>query len=152
MNDTPPPTNLIALLDRLVEPPMPEPVSMLPQTAGWWVLGGMVLLAVAVGLWCCWQIWRANGYRRAALRALARAQDDPAQIATVLRRAALAAYPRDRVAGLTGRDWIAFLQTTGTFPDAAAEPLLRGPYAPGIRATGLRAAARSWLRTHRRMP
>lgn len=146
--------NLIDLMNRLVEPPVPDPVSLAPQTAGWWVVGALVIAALAVGLWRGWVRWRANAYRRSALVELGAAQD-PAAIAGILRRAALAAYPRREVAGLAGADWIAFLNATGGFPRSAGPGLVRAPYAPdgaGGEEPGLRQAAERWIRTHRRTP
>lgn len=146
------PTSLVGLIDKLIEPPMPEPVSLAPQTAGWWVIGALVLSLLAYGAWRLWAHWRANAYRRAALTALAEAGDDPAAMAVILRRAALAAYPRRDVAGLAGADWVGFLRRTGGFSEAAGEALIRAPYAPDVPGGPLRRGAERWLRTHRRAP
>jgi len=146
------PASLVDLIDRLAEPPMPDPVSLAPQTAAWWVLGAIALSALAYGLWRLWVHRRVNAYRRAALRELAEAGQHPARVATILRRAALAAYPRRAVAGLAGADWVAFLRATGGFPEAAGPALIRAPYAPAGEAEGLRRAADRWIRTHRRAP
>ncbi|WP_172292861.1 DUF4381 domain-containing protein [Pseudoruegeria sp. HB172150] len=146
------PQNLIDLLNQLIEPPVPEPVSMAPQTAGWWVLGALVIAAFAYALWRLWAGWRANAYRREALASLLEAGDDPAAIATVLRRTALAAYPRRDVAGLSGADWIAFLQSTGDFPVAAGPALTHAPYAKAVDAASLHDAADHWIRKHGRFP
>lgn len=149
-DDTPQAENLVDLMSRLVEPAAPEPVSLAPQTAGWWVLGALVATALAWGLWRSWLRWRANAYRRAALASLADMDDDPAAVAAILRRAALAAFPRAEVAGLTGPDWVGFLCATGRFPEAAGPALIRAPYAPVAEPAGLRIAAERWIRTHRR--
>jgi hypothetical protein len=152
MNGEAVPVNLVDLIDRLAEPPMPDPVSLAPQTAGWWVLGAVVLSGLAYGLWRLWLHWRANAYRRAALQELASAGDDPARVAAILRRTALAAYPRRAVAGLAGDDWLAFLRATGGFPESAGPALIRAPYAPVTEAKALRTGAERWIRTHRRAP
>ncbi|MCW3782014.1 DUF4381 domain-containing protein [Defluviimonas salinarum] len=142
--------NLVDLMGRLIEPEVPAPVSLVPQTAGWWVLGALVLTALAYALWRGWLHWRANAYRRTALAALATAGNDPAAIAAILRRTALAAYPRREVAGLAGPDWVAFLNATGGFPEALGPALIRAPYAREAGAADLRAAAIRWIRGHRR--
>lgn len=140
--------NLIDLMGRLVEPPVPDPVSLAPQTAGWWVLGAMLAAALAAALWRAHRRWKANAYRRAALTELA-ATDDPAQIAAILRRTALAAYPRARVAGKAGADWLAFLDTTGGFPADAGAVLNRAPYAATTgHDSALKPAAERWIRHH----
>ncbi len=154
MDEEAPPraTNLVDLIDSLVEPPLPEPIPLTPETAGWWVLGALLLTVLAYGAWRFWLDWRANAYRRAALKALDAAGDEPAAVAAVLRRAALAAYPRVDVASRTGEAWVGFLQEKGTFPDAAGPALIHAPYAAAPRADAsrvLRNAAKRWIQTHR---
>jgi hypothetical protein len=138
------------LLARLTEPSQPVPVSMAPETAGWWIAGAIAVFALAFGLWRGWSVWRRNAYRRDALTALDAAGSDAAAIATILRRTALAAFPRREVAGLCGEDWIAFLHATGRFHETAAAQLLQAPYVPGVDASHLRHATEAWIRSHRR--
>ncbi|WP_424931955.1 DUF4381 domain-containing protein [Amaricoccus macauensis] len=145
-------TDLISLIEQLQQPPEPPPVSMMPQTWGWAVLAALLLVAALWAAWRGWQRWHRNAYRRAALRELAAAGDDPKAIATILRRAALAAWPRENVASLTGEAWLAFLGRTGreAIPDAAARALTRGPYDRETATTpGLRQIAEAWVRQHK---
>lgn len=143
--------SLVGLMDQLILPPDPAPIPLTPETAGWYVLGALLLCGLG---WLLRRVVlrrRANAYRRAALAELARAGEDAAAIATVLRRTALAAYPRGQVAGLTGADWVAFLTRTGPFPEPQARALARAPYAPGgAPVPGLAQAARDWIRQHER--
>jgi hypothetical protein len=151
---TPEVVNLVDLLDRLAEPPQPAPISIAPQTAGWTVLA--VLLALVL-VWLAWrgvQRWRANAYRRAALAELDAAGDDPVAIADILRRTALAAWPRERVASLSGADWLRFLDATGGgggFADGPGAALAGAPYRSDAAAPapGLGALAARWVRRHR---
>jgi len=143
---------LAGLIGELVEPAPPPPVSMMPQTWGW---VGLALLLLGLGIWAFrrWQrVRRANAYRRAALSELAGAQT-VAEIATLLRRTALAAYPRARVAGLAGADWLAFLAQSGgrSFSGAAGDELLSAPYRSGAAPASddLKAAVRGWITQHR---
>ncbi len=146
------PTNLVDLLDQLVLPPEPEPVSMIPQTAGWAILA---LLAVGAGLFALF-LWRGqrqrNAYRAEALAALQTGQD-AASVAAVLRRCALVAYPRDEIAALSGADWLAFLDKTegGTaFSAGPGQVLATAPYREeGEADPGLMDAARHWVRAHK---
>ena len=125
---------------------------MVPQTWGWAVLAALLVAALVAGLWRWHQSRVANAYRRTALAALAQAATT-AELAAILRRAALAAYPRAEVASLTGHDWTAFLSRSGKrdFPDAAGEELRRAPYRgpDAAPSRALRDAASDWLRTHR---
>lgn len=148
-------TSLVDLINELVEPPAPVPVSMTPQTAGWLVLAVLVAAVTVVLVYTGIRRWRANAYRRAALAGLDRAGDDPAAIAMVLRRTALAVWPRHEVAHLVGSDWLAFLDATGgngTFSGPTGQDLVSAPYRreAGAASRELQLAARHWVRGHQR--
>ncbi|MCE8517269.1 DUF4381 domain-containing protein [Ruegeria pomeroyi] len=150
-----PPVTLVDLIGQLVPPDPPPPVSMLPQTAGWAVLAVLAGVAVVYGLWRWWRHYHANRYRRAALAALARAGGDPVAIAEVLRRTALVAFPRHEVAGLSGTEWLVFLDRTGgggtAFTQGPGQALASAPYRSGSTApSGLADLAARWIRRHRR--
>lgn len=145
--------NLVDLIDGLIEPSEPAPVPLTPETWGW---AALAVIAVAVIAWLVRsQIAhrRVNAYRRAALAELAEATT-AAQVATILRRAALAAWPRKDVAGLTGAEWITFLDRTGAedLPEAAERELVTALWQGGGAEASpeFRRAAEGWLRTHRR--
>jgi hypothetical protein len=143
---------LVDLIDMLAEVPEPPPVSMLPQTGGWVVLG---LLVVALLGWLMWRAvgrYRANAYRRAALEALASAGDDPTAISQILRRTALVVYPRDAVASLEGDAWLRFLDSTvagDAFGAGVGKALADGPYRSSPPVAGLGALAKRWVHEHR---
>jgi hypothetical protein len=64
----------IPSIEQLKEVGLPAPVSYAPQTWGWWVLLGLlVLAAVLVSARKVWQ-WRRDRYRREALLRLAELQ------------------------------------------------------------------------------
>lgn len=103
--------SLSELIAKLEPIPEPTPISYFPETAIWiWLAAGLAcgLLLLA---WLALRRWRARAYRRGALAELRRAEDI-GSMASILRRAALVAYPRDDVAGLIGEDWLAFLDHT----------------------------------------
>ena len=99
----------------------PAAVSWWPLAPGWYVIAGLVLLTIAGVAWRSWRRYLASGYRRDALHACAAIElriGDPAlrwsclaDLAELLKRVALAAYPREQVAGLTGDAWWRFLET-----------------------------------------
>ncbi|WP_294226711.1 DUF4381 domain-containing protein [uncultured Shimia sp.] len=142
--------SLVGLLNQLAEVPDPMPVSMVPQTAGWLVLLAAVMAVLAWRGWRLWQHYQANAYRRAALKALSASGDDPVVISGILKRAAMVAYGRRRVAGLSGQAWVAFLAETGAaqFDDTA---LFSAAYqkAPGQSDPQLATAAREWVKSHK---
>jgi hypothetical protein len=120
----------------------PPPVSWAPQTVGWAVLAGfLVVLATWLG-WRAWRKARANRYRKVALAEIDRItqglREDPAAalevVNEILKRAALTACPRAEVASLAGPIWLEFLDSTSTgrdFRDGPGRALADRVYAPG---------------------
>src|SRR6476660_8811862 len=100
-------------LDRLHDLTMPPPVPWWPPGPGWLFLAGAWCLAL--GCWLMRAIWRwqRNCYRREALVLLEAAHLTGLELATLTKRVARTAYPRERVASLTGEPWLAFLNQTG---------------------------------------
>jgi hypothetical protein len=101
----------------------PEPVSWWPPAPGWWLLTAVFLL---LAVWLARRLVRRHRQgapaRRAllelsALRAGLAASGDTrayaAGLSGLLRRLALARFPRDQVAGLIGQAWLDFLDATG---------------------------------------
>jgi len=97
-----------------------------PAGITWWpVAPGLVLLGLLMLFWTAfigllwWRRWQRNAYRRAALQELAAIEErihhpqtrneGIRQLSMLLKRVALAAYPRTAVASLTGDRWNAFL-------------------------------------------
>ncbi|MDB6178361.1 DUF4381 domain-containing protein [Paracoccus sp. Z330] len=145
--------SLVGLLDQLVQPDPPAPVSMLPQTWGWVVVGLLVLALLGYLAHKLIKHRRANAYRREALDLLDAARDDPARIAEILRRTALVAYPRDKVAWLTGEDWLHFLDHQIDKPVFAQGPgraIATAPYRDQAPDAALTVLAANWIRHHSR--
>ena len=163
----PAPADTPGVLQSLQELPLPSPVSWTPQTAGWI---GVVIVLIAAALCGAWAVWGRHvrrRYRRVALAQLACIEaelTDPAQRVTalaaippLLKRASLAAAPREQVAALTGDAWLAFLTRTHAHLDTQSGALLAlVSYAPAERiavvserdATALLSAARDWIEHH----
>lgn len=134
-----------ASLQNLRDIVVPQPPPLWPPAPGVWVVLIVVLCAlVALFLW--WHRARArSAYRRAGL-ALLDGAGTARDVDVILKRVALAAFPRPRVAPLYGDDWVTFLDSTCSrarfAPIAAAEP--------GAAATPeLRRLAGTWIRHHR---
>lgn len=150
------PQDPLAALHPLRTPP---PVEVWPPAPGWWLLAALLLAAfIALGLLAL-RAWRRRAWLRAARRDLAalraRHADDPATLTAatnaLLKRAALARYPRRETAALTGNDWLAFLNATAPEQPfaavAATLPYEPAPAAPD--AAAFCAAAERWLRAQR---
>lgn len=144
--------SLVELIDLLEEVPEPPPIPMTPQTPGWIVVGIVTAVTFFVVTRWLWRRWKSNEYRRAALRELDSAGNDPTRIALILRRAALVAYPRDEIAPLTGERWLAFLDNTypgSDFVQGPGKVLAYAPYQPQPASPDLHVIAAEWLRKHK---
>lgn len=142
-------------LSRLHDIVLPAPVPWWPPAPGWYVLAaGLLTLAAWLG-WRAWRRWRADAYRREALRLLV-GTHEPAAIAALLRRTALAWAGRQMVAARDGDAWADWLAAQlGEAPDPALRRRLHlAVYAKTVDeadALALRAYARRWITSHRRV-
>ncbi|MGO6687204.1 DUF4381 domain-containing protein [Rhizobium leguminosarum] len=143
---------------------MPAPVSWWPQTWGWALVAALLAFAVLLVIFRRIRRYRANGYRREALSLLEGISDrlrHPAtrpdaiqDLAEVLKRTALAAWPRDEVASLSGDGWVRFLDAHDE--DGTGETLERllddfeyhGADLPSNVCGDLVIAARKWIEQH----
>lgn len=117
-----------ASLDRLHDIVVPEPVSWWPLAPGWYVLGGLLVFLFAVFIWSIVDRRLTNRYRRAGLRELAELEALPNEsqtlprLAALVKRVALAAFPREQVASLAGADWLTFLDSKAATKDFTSGP------------------------------
>lgn len=144
--------NLVELFDLLEPVPAPDPVSMMPQTVGWIWLGVAILALMFLIVRKARKHRKENAYRRQALLEL-RGISDPKDQALLLRRTALAAYPRKDVASLYGAEWLTFLNGTCEKPAFSSEggkALLEAPYASRPETEDIKPQVLHWIRFHRR--
>jgi len=152
--------SLPELMELLHEVVLPEPISILPRTQGWLVLAAWLGACLLIGLWHWRRHRRRNRYRRdaeALLESIAAGIDEApqaagAEIPALLKRTAIAAYPRDRVASLYGADWAAFLRTSSAGDakvTAVAERIAQAAYRADPDPRDLVEPARRWIRVHR---
>jgi hypothetical protein len=121
---------------------LPEAIGWWPLAPGWYVLtAGLVIACLLIGFLC--RRYYSNGRaKRDALRVLAMYQKQylqdansqlcAANISELLKRVALAYYPRTQVAGLQGEAWIAFLNSSvnGVNFNSVRRELLELPWRP----------------------
>lgn len=147
-------------LDRLHDIVVPPPVGWWPLAPGWWVVVATGLVLLTVGVVKIVFRWQRDRYRRQALQELAHLSPTVEQLATVaelVKRVALAAYPRERVASLIGRPWLTFLDETGGNGAFATGPgqylelatFGRPPALSNSQVTELWTAVRHWIAHHR---
>jgi len=143
-------------LERLHDLALPPEPAWWPLAPGWYVLLAFALVFALALLHRTWQRWRANGYRRAALRELESARG-AAAIAEVLRRAALATAPRSEIAQLSGAPWADWLagRCPEPLPESVRLQLTRGVYGrPGDSedSGALHEYAAIWIDRHEAAP
>jgi len=159
-----------ASLEGLIEITPPQSVSYRPETVGWFVLLGLLLLCLG---WIIYQRWRrqkANQYRRWALEKLDNinrtiqqnlGKEKPLrEIPILVKRTALHAYPREEIASLSGEAWLRFLDASynGTgFTDGPGQILAQTAYLPSNELEAcnkedislLLKLVRKWIKKHR---
>lgn len=120
---------------------LPEPVSWWPPAPGWWILLLVLTSLCAYGLMRAYRRRQRNAARRSALQKLARYEAEyrehrnpvvlGKQLSQLLRRGMLAYAPRAEVAGLTGDDWLDWLDRglpVPYFHTEGGKSLLNLPY------------------------
>ncbi len=149
----------------LIDIPLPQPVSLWPETWTSRIAIAMLVAATIAGLLWLMHSRRANRYRREALSELGRiehtftgqgAPNEPAaELSGLVRRTALAVFPRERVAPLAGPSWLAFLDETygePAFSQGIGRLLVSAPYDRTAPTDGqlssLVALTRRWIRVH----
>ncbi|MFT6916575.1 MAG: hypothetical protein ACJAWL_002915 [Motiliproteus sp.] len=150
-------------LEQLRDLQLPDPIGLWPPAPGWWLLALLSAgLLCWLGLWL-YHYWQRNRYRNQALQELTRLdklrQQSPQlwlqQLNQLLRRTALAAYPPQTIAPLSGAAWVDFLYRSSrleAFHQSPGTTLACGPYqqAISIDTLALRQLAHAWIRRHKR--
>ena len=138
--------------------PLREPAAIgwWPLAPGWWFLIALAMLLLTVLGWLAWRRWRARAYRRlASARLTAIDLSDPdyfAKVNRILKAVAVRSYGRRRVARLSGRQWLEFLQASSggrvSFPEQLADAPYRKPEDLLAQGDALSRAAQAWLGAH----
>ena len=124
---------------RDIRPPA-EP-AFWPPAPGWWVLLALLAASLVAAGARAWRAHRVRARRRrilAALDGISHQVQGPAlaaEVSALLKRVALARFPRGEVAPLTGPAWLAFLDRhggAGRFTAGPGRVLAEGPYARAL--------------------
>jgi hypothetical protein len=149
-------------LTGLIDFPLPQEVSLWPQTWPLRIVIGLIAAGIVLATWRIVHRFYADKYRREALAELEdirSADAAPDEVATrlsvLVRRTALGAFPRETVAPLAGPAWLAFLDRSydGTeFSEGAGRLLVSAPYqrrSPDRdQLEALVSLVRRWIRGH----
>jgi hypothetical protein len=147
----------------LIDIPLPREVSLWPQT---WEARLAIVVLVAAAIAAVWRfvhLRRVNRYRREALAELDLIARDGgsarpellSQLSVLIRRTALAAFPREQVTALLGPAWLSFLDRSyggHEFSDGVGRLLVSGPYQHVLPDDGemqsLVSLVHRWIRGH----
>ena len=132
-------------LNNLRDIVIPDPPPLWPFATGLWIAIGVVILTIGLIIWRLMIVRRRNAYRRAGLQLLSTATSTR-DVSVIMKRVALAAFPREQVASLYGGDWIAFLQETCPSVSFTAEIAGEDSASPSGEFITL---ARTWIQRHR---
>lgn len=146
-------------LQELRDVHLPDPIALWPPAPGWWLVFGLMVGGGIVFMWM--RVYR----RRTKARRLAMAeigevkqhydthQDDQwmvQRLSEIIRRYAMATFPRTEVAGLVGSSWLRFLDRTGgtnQFTEGIGNLLSSEPYRPqsAVPAADLLPLVEGWI-------
>ena len=148
-------------LDQYHDVIVPPAIGLFPLAEGWYML---LALITALSLYLAINALRAylrNSYRREALaesRVIHALKDDGARfhrLLKLLRRTAVAAYGREKIAALDGKVWWSFLDEeqelfTAEHVQAAQKLLYRDIIPASELVISFEQACERWIRQHKR--
>ncbi len=116
----------------------PEAIGWWPPAIGWWILAVLIPLLIILLVWFYKRLTRKTALKTAK-KMLAKIKQDAArdnlqkldELSVLVRRVAISVSPRAKAAGLTGRQWLEFLDTSvkGTpFSEGIGQLLADAPY------------------------
>jgi hypothetical protein len=117
---------------------LPEAIGWWPPAIGWWILAVLIPLLIVFSIWLYKRLTRKTAIKTAN-KILAQIKQDAtrdsfqklSELSVLVRRVAISVSPRAKAAGLTGRQWLAFLDTSVKglpFSEGAGQLLADAPY------------------------
>ncbi|MDO9423670.1 MAG: DUF4381 domain-containing protein [Methylobacter sp.] len=116
----------------------PEVIGWWPPAIGWWILAVLTLLLIIFFIWLYKRLTRKTALKTAG-KILTQIKHDTTRdnlqklcaVSVLLRRVAISVSPRVKAAGLTGRQWLAFLDDSvkaAPFTEGIGQLLADAPY------------------------
>jgi len=117
---------------------LPEAIDWWPPAIGWWLLAVLIPLLIVFSIWLYKRLARKTAIKTAK-KMLAQIKQDAtldnllavSALSVLVRRVAISVSPRVMAAGLTGRQWLAFLDTSVKglpFSEGVGQLLADAPY------------------------
>ena len=117
---------------------LPEAIGWWPPAFGWWLLAVLIPLLIVFFYWLYKRLTRRTAIKTAKNN-LAAIKQNPAldnsqklrELSMLIRRVAISVNPRTEAASLTGRQWLAFLDssiTGASFSEGCGRLLATAPY------------------------
>lgn len=144
---------------------LPGEVGWWPPAIGWWILAAIILGAIGFAVYAYVRRYRERAAVNAIRRVIAELEAGEApvtcmqQISAVLRRFAISVHGAgEPVAGLTGRQWLEYLDSRwdrAAFSTGPGRELIVAPYAPPGRVSTdtvreIAGLCVEWIRAQRR--
>lgn len=116
----------LSLLDQLRDVIAPPDPGIWPPAIGWWICASLLITAL-VGFRHLKKMVRVRHARRNVARDISQAatlgsDQVAARLSILMRKVAVAQFPRSSVAGLAGEEWLEFLDLSGE-----TDQFTRGP-------------------------
>lgn len=151
-------------LENLRDIHLPNAITDWPPALGWWILGSLLLLLLAWGMWKIGMRYQQRHLQRMALSSYLQIEQQYLnhqnslrlikQYSNLLRRVAMARFSRPQVASLTGKAWLNFLdQSAGmkVFRTDVGQLLLTAPFQKADtefkQLSALTSAIKQWIET-----
>lgn len=140
---------------------LPEPISAWPPAPGWYIVIALALVLFFTVAIVLYKRYQKNALRRLALRELNALQDSfehgtklseiAPHISCLLRQVALAYFPKNKIAGLIGEEWLDFLSEHSACDFRPYEALLtKAPYQRQTNKASVEklfALSKKWMQT-----
>ena len=116
---------------------LPDAVSWWPPAPGWWIIASLLLLTLLLG-YLARKYYRSKALQRQIVAEIEAIKNDfqshkntytlIQSLSILLRRSCISFYPRHETAGLTGGDWLRYLDDT--YPEKSSSTHL--PFQQGV--------------------
>ena len=117
---------------------LPEAIGWWPPALGWWLLAILIPLSIALMVWLYMRITRKTAIKAAKKLLLQIKQDKQSDnnqkltdLSALIRRVAISTTSRENCAGLTGQQWLEFLDQSmksSPFTQGIGQLLANAPY------------------------